>query len=73
MIRGRVNPMDIGICQINLHYHGDRAEALGLDLFEKQDNVYYARLLFKEQGSDPWSASESCWARRVAGSTASEL
>ena len=61
VLRGKVNPRDIGICQINLDFHGARSEAMGLDVFVEADNIAYANWLYTQQGSTPWNWSKSCW------------
>lgn len=61
VLRGRVNPDDIGMCQINLGYHQDAAEAQGLDLFVEADNITFANLLYEQSGNQAWSWSKSCW------------
>jgi hypothetical protein len=60
VVRGRVNPLDIGKYQINLKYHQATAEKMGLDLFDEADNEAYALHLYKTQGAQPWSASNPC-------------
>jgi len=64
VIRGRINPLDIGRFQINLHYHGDRAKELGIDLFTLEGNTEYALMLYKEQGTQPWLWSAHCWSKK---------
>jgi hypothetical protein len=54
---------DGGIYQISLKYHGDRLEQLGLDRFDIEDNLKYARMLYDESGLAPWSASKHCWSK----------
>lgn len=61
VLRGRINPDDIGKCQINLFYHGERAADLDIDLFTEEGNERFALLLYNEQGSQPWYWSRSCW------------
>ena len=61
VIRGIVNPLDIGKFQINLFYHGERAEELNIDLFTEEGNTEFALLLFNEQGVLPWVWSKPCW------------
>lgn len=53
--------IDVGWCQINTAFHKEKASELGLNIFEEEDNKTYCRKLYKEQGSQPWSASKSCW------------
>jgi len=52
---------DKGIFQISTLHHGVRVEELGLDMFDVQDNLTYAKILFDSQGTQPWSASKHCW------------
>jgi len=59
--RGEINNLDVGVMQINEHYHSDTAKKLGLDLYTIQGNVAYARYLYDKQGTAPWSSSEACW------------
>lgn len=61
VLRGHINAMDVGACQINLVYHQDTAERMGLDLFDEQDNIAYATWLYKHEGSKPWVWSKKCW------------
>src|SRR3990167_3229963 len=42
VLRGVKNPKDIGYCQINLFWHGETAEKMGLDLFKESDNITFA-------------------------------
>ena len=55
--------LDLGILQINTKYHGERAAALGYNLWDEADNWAYGRLLYREQGTAPWGASKDCWSR----------
>ncbi len=59
--RGRVNRADVGMCQINLFYHGEAAEKMGVDLFTKEGNITYANHLYETQGLGPWIWSKPCW------------
>lgn len=61
VLRGRVNQNDVGMCQINLTYHENTATSMGLDLFNPDENFAYALQLYRDQGSQPWSWSRSCW------------
>ncbi len=58
---GKVNKDDIGVMQINTHYHGESAQRLGFDLTTIDGNLGYARYLYGKYGSDPWSSSSKCW------------
>lgn len=68
VLRGVVNPLDTGIAQINLKYHGARAEELGYDLFTEDGNIAFAKLLYKEQGTKPWHWSRHCWGSKIVPS-----
>lgn len=61
VIRGKINPQDIGMCQINLTYHEETAASMGYDLFKEADNIKYANYLYDSQGSAPWNWSKKCW------------
>lgn len=61
VLRGKINPLDIGMCQINLRWHGEAAKKKGLDLFKEEDNITYANHLYAKQGSQPWNWSKACW------------
>lgn len=61
VLRGVVNPDDVGICQINLKYHQKKALELGEDLFTEAGNIRYAQWLYRQEGSRPWSWSRGCW------------
>jgi hypothetical protein len=61
IFRGKVNNQDVGAMQINEYYHKDRATKLGYDLRTLEGNMAYARLLYQEQGGQPWVSSSPCW------------
>ena len=63
VLRGKINPLDIGKYQINLKYHGSSSQALGLDLFKEKDNEEYARWLYEKEGTRPWKPSFGCWGK----------
>jgi hypothetical protein len=63
VIRGKVNPQDVGVMQINERYHADEAAAMGLDIYTVEGNVDFAKHLYDKFGTDPWSSSEKCWSR----------
>lgn len=65
-LRGKRDPADTGVMQINMRYHGDKAEELGLDLTDMYDNMEYARDLYNRQGTKPWNASAPCWSNSIA-------
>jgi hypothetical protein len=66
IIRGKVNPDDVGVMQINTFYHGESAEKLGYDLYTIDGNLGFARWLYGKYGSDPWVHSSKCWKKSAA-------
>lgn len=66
VLRGRVDPADTGVMQINKRYHSARADQLGLDLNDIYGNMAYARDLYERLGTQPWSASAPCWGSTIA-------
>lgn len=66
VLTGKVDGRDTGVMQINTYYHGATAAKLGLDLWDLEDNMAYARYLYEKQGVQPWSASAPCWSRTLA-------
>ncbi|MCB9815690.1 hypothetical protein H6785_03890 [Candidatus Nomurabacteria bacterium] len=61
ILKGRVDPADTGVMQINKRYHEKTANAMELDLDDIYQNMEYARYLYDTQGTQPWSASMPCW------------
>lgn len=66
ILRGRVDPADTGVMQINRRYHQGTADAMSLNLNNIYDNMAYARHLYEREGTRPWSSSAPCWNRQVA-------
>ena len=63
VIRGEQNEFDIGVMQINALYHEDIAVKMGLNIYNIEDNVKYARYLYEKQGVKPWVSSGACWSK----------
>ena len=61
VLRGEVVSDDIGIMQINDHFHGDTAKKMGFNIRTIEGNLAYAKMLYDKQGIAPWSASKKCW------------
>ena len=61
LLRGRVNPSDVGIFQINEKYHLAMSKKLGFDIHTTEGNIEYALWLMKNEGIQHWNASRSCW------------
>ena len=66
VMRGWINPSDVGVMQINEYYHKATAEQLGFNLHTIEDNLAYARNLYEREGTQPWSASRPCWQGSLA-------
>jgi len=66
VIRGLVNPQDVGVMQINERYHADEAAKLGLNLNTVAGNVAFAKRLYNKFGTDPWVSSSKCWTEGIA-------
>ena len=63
VLRGKVNPHDVGVLQINETYHLKRSKELGFDIYTLEGNLGYGLTLLKENGTQPWKASEHCWSK----------
>lgn len=66
ILRGEVNAFDIGVMQINTHYHEETADDLGINLHTLEGNLSYARYLFEKEGTKPWVSSKPCWGKNVS-------
>ena len=63
VLRGLENRYDVGVMQINEMYHLETAEKMGIDIYDIEGNVAYARYLYEKQGAKPWISSSACWAK----------
>jgi hypothetical protein len=63
VVRGKWNPHDMGLFQINTVVWGKKAEELGYDIRTQEGNEQMARYIFENYGSVPWQASVKCWSR----------
>ncbi len=57
VVRGIVNPSDIGFCQINEYINNDLARKMGFDIYTEKGNKDFAVYLFKTRGAQPWESS----------------
>ena len=64
VLRGVVNGSDLGLMQVNEFYHGKKATELGFDLMTVDGNLAYAKYLYEQEGTAPWSASKKCWGKK---------
>lgn len=63
VLRGKVNDDDIGIMQINKHYHEEDAVELGFNIYTLEGNLAYAKWLYGKYGDKPWVHSSKCWSK----------
>ena len=63
VLRGYVDPRDIGAMQVNTYYHLATSKQMGLDIFDFRDNLKYARFLYERNGTRDWLASRKCWSK----------
>lgn len=61
VLHGKVNPLDIGACQINEKWNGEEATKHGWDIYTLEGNIKMANWMYKTQGTKPWLSSVSCW------------
>jgi len=54
--------VDVGLFQIN-QVHLDTLALHGLDRWDLEDNITYARMLYDESGLGPWYMSRHCWSQ----------
>jgi hypothetical protein len=66
VLKGKENPDDIGVMQINRKYHEKEAYRLGFDIYTFEGNIGYARYLYDTQGTAPWVHSSKCWKGQIA-------
>lgn len=63
VLRGRVNPKDVGIFQINEYYHLENSKHLGFNIYTTEGNIGYALHLYRKNGTRDWKWSQSCWSK----------
>lgn len=61
LLRGDINPYDIGRYQINTLHWSDEAKKLGFDLTTEDGNEAMALYLYRKFGTKPWRSSQKCW------------
>ena len=61
--RGVKNDSDVGVMQINEHYHLDKSIEENYDIYTIEGNTGYARDLYLKYGTKPWNSSKACWGK----------
>jgi len=56
---------DGGIFQLN-SVHDEELATLGLNKFDPEDNIKFARILYDRKGLQPWKSSRDCWGKYIA-------
>ena len=67
VIRGVVNPADVGRYQINTYHWGVEAKKRGFDLHTEEGNEAMALYLYQKFGTKPWKSSQKCWDKETSG------
>lgn len=65
VFRGKVNPDDVGVMQVNTYYHLETSKKLGMDIMTLEGNLAYAKRLYDREGTTPWNSSKPCWGKFV--------
>jgi hypothetical protein len=63
----------MGVYQINRSVHTKFALSLGYDITTLLGNLQYARYLYNNEGTGPWTSSKSCWGKEVASLVSSAV
>ena len=63
VVRGKRNPQDTGLFQINAVVWAKKAEELGYNIHTPEGNEQMAHYIFENYGSAPWQSSAKCWGR----------
>lgn len=63
VLRGIHNSDDVGLFQINEHYHLKKSQELGFNIYTTEGNIDYAMWLMKNEGIYHWKWSKPCWSK----------
>jgi hypothetical protein len=69
--RGEVNHQDVGVMQVNEHYHLKESQDLGYDIYSLAGNTAFAQYLYQKEGTAPWDSSSACWDKSKESPTTS--
>ncbi len=61
VLRGKVNPHDLGVMQINEIANSDFVAQSGRNISTLRGNMEVAQALYNERGTTPWNSSAPCW------------
>jgi hypothetical protein len=65
VLRGRIDPDDTGMFQINKRIHAKLIAETRLDPETTEGNIKLANVLYDKYGTTPWNASRSRWAKEL--------
>lgn len=65
VLRGRQNPKDIGLFQVNEKYWLAEAQKLGIDIYTEDGNIAMAKHIRDTQGYVAWRWSSGCWSKSL--------
>jgi hypothetical protein len=57
ILKGKVNQFDIGYCQINEMYWGNKAIELGFDIYTLDGNIAMSNWIYENYGTKYWTCS----------------
>lgn len=66
VLRGEVNPADVGLFQINEDWHLEDSKKLGFNIYSASGNIDYALHILKKDGARHWTYSKPCWGGKVS-------
>ncbi len=61
VLRGKMNPADVGLFQINVDNHELTIQRGGYNIYTPKGNIEFAKYLYEKYGTRPWNASKKCW------------
>lgn len=67
VVRGKVNPKDVGRFQLNEKYWLKKSKELGFNIYTWYGNTQMALWLYEHYGTSPWNWSKPCWASKTLG------
>ena len=60
VLRGRQNPKDVGLFQVNERYWLEESGRIGLDIYTEDGNIAMAKYIRDTRGYKPWFWSVQC-------------
>lgn len=61
VLKGKQNPLDSGIFQLNSYYWLEKSKELGFDIYTTEGNIAMAKWIYDREGTKPWNWSRGCW------------